>query len=135
MGLVAHPQRCSALSIALPHRPLTTRHPARPLQQCASRKALRSNAKKLQRPRGHVRVFAAALADAGDSGKADAQGWLDRQKESVTTLLTPFSDSAINAKLLALCSAQVRPGFSMRLVLLLITQALGSACASVYTVE
>ena len=105
------------------------------LQQCASRKAPRSNAKKLQRPRGHVRVFAAALAVAGDSGKADAQGWLARQKESVTTLLTPFSDSAPNAKLLALCSAQVCPGFSICLVILLIVQALGSACASVYTVE
>ena len=111
MGLVAHPQRCSALGFALPQRPLTTRHTARPLQQCAGRKALRRNDRKLQQPWGHVRVFAAALADAGDSGKADAHSWLDRQKESVTTLLTPFSDSAINAKLLALCSAQVRLGF------------------------
>ena len=129
MGLVAHPQRCTALGVALPQRPLTTRHTAWPLQQCASRKALRSSAKNLQRSRWNARVFAAALADAGDSGKADTQGWLDRQKESVTTLLTPFSDSAINAKLLALCSAQVRCSFWMHsLVLLVILQVLGRAC-------
>ena len=108
MGLVAHPQRCSALKVALPQRAPTAWHAQRPLRQCASRKALRSNARKSQRPGGCVRVCAAALADAGDSGKADTQGWLERQKESVATLLTPFSDSAINAKLLALCSAQVR---------------------------
>ena len=108
MGLVAHPQ---ALGFALPQRPLATRHTARPLQQCASGKALRRTGRNLQRPRRQVRVSAAALADASDSGKADAHSWLDRQKESVTTLLTPFSDSAINAKLLALCSAQVRLGF------------------------
>lgn len=135
MGLLVHPQRRLALGSALPQGPLTARHTARPLQQCASGKALRRTDRKLQRPRGHVRVFAAALADAGDSGKADAQGWLDRQKESVTTLLTPFSDSAINAKLLALCSAQVRLGFFYTLGFPGDHAGAGQCLPSVYTMQ
>lgn len=35
-----------------------------------------------------------------------AKGWLAKQSESLNSLLHPFSDKAINAKLLALCLAQ-----------------------------
>ena len=35
-----------------------------------------------------------------------AKGWLAKQSESFNSLLHPFSDKAINAKLLALCLAQ-----------------------------
>ncbi len=34
------------------------------------------------------------------------KGWLAQQRENVDSLLHPFSDKAINAKLLALCLAQ-----------------------------
>lgn len=35
-----------------------------------------------------------------------SKGWLAQQRENVDSLLHPFSDKAINAKLLALCLAQ-----------------------------
>jgi len=35
-----------------------------------------------------------------------SKSWLSQQKEGVNALLHPFSDKAINAKLLALCLAQ-----------------------------
>ncbi len=34
------------------------------------------------------------------------KGWLARQTESIDALLHPFSDPAVNAKLIALCVAQ-----------------------------
>lgn len=35
-----------------------------------------------------------------------SKNWLSQQKEGINSLLHPFSDTAINAKLLALCLAQ-----------------------------
>lgn len=37
---------------------------------------------------------------------SEGKGWLAKQSESINALLHPFSDKAINAKLLALCLAQ-----------------------------
>lgn len=37
---------------------------------------------------------------------AQAESWLARQSKSINELLHPFSDKAINAKLLSLCLAQ-----------------------------
>ena len=105
MGAVAHPQRCLAPVAPLSVRRLTARRitsGGHVRQSTTAWTPVRPSGEL--RFRGHLQVCAAAVADAGDSGKA--QGWLEKQKENVNTLLTPFSDKAINAKLLALCFAQ-----------------------------
>ncbi|CAL5224326.1 g6995 [Coccomyxa viridis] len=66
---------------------------------------------KQEARRQGLTIRAAAAAEgqgfASDEGdKAQAEGWLARQSKSINELLHPFSDKAINAKLLSLCLAQ-----------------------------
>ncbi len=54
---------------------------------------------------GHSLIQLWGLLLAADELRPQ-KGWLARQAESVDALLHPFSDPAVNAKLIALCVAQ-----------------------------
>ncbi|KAK9917953.1 hypothetical protein WJX75_000018 [Coccomyxa subellipsoidea] len=60
---------------------------------------------KLSR-RTSITTAAAAINASDDGDLKPSKGWLAQQRENVDSLLHPFSDKAINAKLLALCLAQ-----------------------------
>jgi hypothetical protein len=103
MGRVGHPQRCLAPGAALSLHGLVPRRTAG-LRRHLAQPQLRAQACRQLRERGRLHICAAALADA--EGGHEARGWLEKQRQSVNELLTPFSDKAINSKLLALCFAQ-----------------------------
>lgn len=57
-----------------------------------------------------MRASDTVYIDTGSAGQPaeqkEAEGWLAKQSKSINDLLHPFSDKAINAKLLSLCLAQ-----------------------------
>ncbi|CAK0785495.1 hypothetical protein CVIRNUC_008704 [Coccomyxa viridis] len=103
---------------ALPPVQLTsigTRHRKAALSVCRLPERIEASfqhrsSERLSRREG-LTIRAAAAAEgqgfASDAGQPEqAKGWLAKQSESFNSLLHPFSDKAINAKLLALCLAQ-----------------------------
>ena len=53
---------------------------------------------------GNVHFYAAA-ATASEASKPENQGFVAKQRASFKSLVTPFSDPAVNAKLVSLCFA------------------------------